>query len=87
MTIQQKGDRMTPNIRLARQIRTPEGAIIRTEVGGAWIIPPDSPDFRKRLDYVKLQLQFARDEEPELDWHIETCGTERPWHRVQESEL
>ena len=63
-----------PNVRITRKIRTEQGAIIRTEVGGSWFSPPIS------LDYIKRQLADFQSEEPQAGWTLEYQGTERNWH-------
>jgi hypothetical protein len=66
------------NVRIARRIRTIEGALIRVEVLGEFFHPP------MPLDYIRRQLALAQAEEPHAGWTLETRGTERGWRPWEE---
>lgn len=64
----------TPNVRIARQIRTDQGAIIKTEVAGSWCVPPFP------MDFIKRELTALQTEEPNAGWKLQARGTDSPWH-------
>lgn len=70
-------------MRIARQIRTAQGAIIRTEVGGEFYVRPEEYPNSPKMDLVRRTLAGYLEEEPGLDWHLESRGTERSWHREE----
>jgi len=70
-------------IRIARPIRTSQGALIRTEVLGEWFVRPEEWPNSGKMPYIRQQLVNAQAEEPGLDWHLETRGTDVSWHRQE----
>ena len=73
---------MNPNIRIARKVRTAQGAIIKTEVAGSWIVRPEEYPKSPKMDYIRRELAAIQSEEPNLGWTLETKGTETLWHSV-----
>ena len=65
------------NLRIARHIRTESGVLIRTEVGGEWVVKPGDA---KTISHVKQTLAEVQAEEPRLGWQLETRGTNSTWH-------
>ncbi len=66
------------NVRIARRIRTAQGALIRVEVGGGWIVSEGDPLGlipRAESDLIEFQS-----EEPDAGWQLEFRGSERDWH-------
>jgi hypothetical protein len=72
-------------MRIVRQIRTEQGAIIRTEVGGEFYVRPEDYPTSPIMDRVRSTLAAYQEEEPGRDWHLESRGTERSWHREQDA--
>lgn len=73
---------MTPNIRIARKVRTSQGVIIKTEVAGSWIVRPEEYPKSPKMDYIRRELSAILEEEPNLGWTLETKGDETLWHPV-----
>lgn len=46
--------------------------------GGEWFVDPDDS---KLLAKIHTDASKARAEEPDMDWHLETRGTHKGWHR------
>ena len=68
------------NIRIARKIKTTEGALIRTEVLGGWIVgAKEWPKSPKAVEIRRI-LNVVKTEEPKAGWTLEFRGTERSWH-------
>jgi hypothetical protein len=65
------------NLRIARHIRTESGVLIRTEVGGEFMVAPGDT---KRISQVRQTLAEIQAEEPTLGWQLETRGTDSNWH-------
>lgn len=63
-----------PNVRIVRQVRTDQGALIKTEVAGSWFSPPMS------VDWIKKELKAFQTEEPQAGWKLQAHGTENGWH-------
>lgn len=49
--------------------------------GGRWYVKPNDA---RMLDYVKQQLAEHQTAEPSVDWHLETRGIGRGWHRWED---
>lgn len=51
--------------------------------GGEWFVDP-SKSGQNLLARIHTDLSRARAEEPGADWHLETRGTHKGWHRWEE---
>lgn len=61
------------NARIVRHVRTPQGALIKTEIGGEFFVPPFTEA------YLRKELQGFQGDEPNAEWILETRGTESNW--------
>lgn len=66
-----------PNVRIARKIRTEQGAVIRVELLGSWFVRPESA---RLMSIIREQLAGAREMEPEAEWTLQARGEQRDWH-------
>lgn len=62
------------NARIVRRVRTAQGVIIKTEIGGEYFSPPFTEA------YLRKELAGYQAEEPNAGWALETRGTESNWH-------
>lgn len=70
-------------VRISRPIKTAQGAIIRTKVYAEWFVSPDEWPNSSKAKHIISSLEFVAGAEPDLDWHLETRGTDKPWGRAQ----
>ena len=71
-------------VRIARKVRTEQGAIIKTEVLGEWFVSPDQYPRSDRMSYIRKTLAEARQEEPNLGWTLESRGSHFSWHPIND---
>jgi hypothetical protein len=50
----------------------------RGENGGEWFAQPHET---AKIEHAKKVTAEMAADEPELDWHLETRGTQSSWHR------
>lgn len=68
------------NVRVARPIRTAQGALIRTEVLGEMFCNPHTEQGNRNLAKLRSDLEYAQAEEPEAGWRLEARGIMTNWH-------
>jgi len=66
------------NIRIARR-----RAGLKPEVYGEWIVDLETDAGKDRMAYICKVLTEILIDEPDLGWGIETRGTERGWHEME----
>lgn len=71
---------MIPNVRIARRIRSEQGVILKTEIGGSWIVHPGD---KAKLEYIRRELAVFQAEEPDAGWTLEGQGTDVSWHPME----
>ncbi len=60
---------------------------LRGKYGGSGGEYYADPGDKRMLSRIKKDLESYRKEEPSFDWYLETRGSERGWHRANESDL